>query len=681
MKNQNFCQMCFGLIFLFIPCLIAEGNKCMNLMPAPKQIVWKEGAFRVGQSFSFAIEGEGQERVRKNAIRMMQRLSAKTALFFRQDFLSPLPKDSQPLMLISFQKKGNVVLKEDESYRLTITQDRILLDSPTDLGSIRGMETLLQLLEADEKGYFFPALEIQDEPRFPWRGLLMDVCRHYMPVEVIKRNLDAMAAVKMNVFHWHLSEDQGFRVESKLFPKLHEMGSDGLYYSQQEIRNIVAYAQERGIRVVPEFDMPGHATSWFVGYPELASIPGSYSIDRTYGVKDPAMDPSREETYQFLDAFWGEMASLFPDEYFHIGGDENNGKMWDKSPNVQAFMKAKGIADNHALQAYFNKRILQILTKYGKKLVGWDEILHPDMPKNIVIQSWRGPRFLVESAQKGYMGILSNGYYIDLVQSAQYHYANDPIPMNSPLTPLEKEKILGGEATMWAELVTPENVDSRIWPRTAAIAERLWSPPSIIDVSDMYRRLAILSMQLEELGITHLKNYPMMLRRLARSTEIEPLKTLADIVEPLEQYSRHMQGIVYHTYYPLCRLADAVPPESTTARHFNNLVEDFLADKNSSSSAAIESFLALWRDNEEKLLPMIQRSPALHEIHPLSQAVKALSIAGLDSIHYIRAGQKPGDSWIQEKEDLLIKTRKPYAETEIMIHKGIEKLVQKANKK
>ena len=196
--------------------------------------------------------------------------------------------------------------------------------------------------------------EIQDQPRFPWRGLMIDIARHYQPPEVLKRNLDAMAAVKLNVFHWHLTEDQGFRVESKKFPKLHTMGSDGFFYTQDQVREIIAYAAERGIRVIPEFDIPGHATSWLVGHPELGSAPGPYKIERGAGIFEPALDPTRDQTYKFLDGFLGEMAALFPDAYMHIGGDENEGKQWDRNPQIQAFMKAKGIKDNHALQAYFN---------------------------------------------------------------------------------------------------------------------------------------------------------------------------------------------------------------------------------------------------------------------------------------------------------------------------------------
>ena len=323
----------------------------------------------------------------------------------------------------------------------------------------------------------YPAIHIEDRPRFPWRGLMLDVSRHWMPVEVVERNLDAMAAVKLNVFHWHLSDDQGFRAESRRFPRLQQLGSDGNFYTQADIRHVVAYARDRGIRVVPEFDMPGHTNSWLVGYPELASAPGPYSIGRTWGVYDGAMDPTREETYEFLDAFLGEMTQLFPDPYFHIGGDEVNGKQWSQSASIQAFAKEHNLEGTRGLQVYFNQRIQKLLQKYGKIMVGWDEVLHPDLPADTVVQSWRGQASLAEAASKGYRGILSAGYYLDHLRPASYHYGIDPLAdAAQKLTPEEASRILGGEACMWAEYADAETVDSRIWPRAAVIAERLWSP-------------------------------------------------------------------------------------------------------------------------------------------------------------------------------------------------------------
>ena len=237
---------------------------------------------------------------------------------------------------------------------------------------------------------------------------------------------------------------------------------------------------------------------------------------------------------------------MFPDAYLHIGGDENEGKQWDRNPQIQAFMKEKGLKDNHALQAYFNQRMLKILQKHKKKMIGWDEILQPDLPRDVVIQSWRGPAALAEAAKKGYDGILSNGYYIDLMYPASQHYLADPIPANSTLTADEAKHILGGEATMWGEFVSPETIDSRIWPRTAAIAERLWSRRDVTDIDDMYRRLAAVSIELEELGLTHERNRQVLLRRLAQTKEIGPLETLVSVVDTGQGISPRSTATVDH---------------------------------------------------------------------------------------------------------------------------------------
>ena len=600
--------------------------------------------------------------------------------FFSQDYLVPNSNPASAGMVITVNRPGTLELREDESYQLSVTPKKIVLTAETDIGALRGLETFLQLVDNNERGYFVPAVSIKDQPRFPWRGLLIDACRHFMPVEVIKRNLDGMAAVKMNVLHWHLTEDQGFRVECKSFPKLHEMGSDGFYYTQEQIRDIIDYAADRGIRVVPEFDIPGHATSWLVGYPELASLPGPYTIERKFGVCDPTMNPTIEETYVFLDKFFQEMSHLFPDDYMHIGGDENNGKQWNANPEIQAFMKSKKIPDNHALQSYFNNRVLKILEKYNKKMVGWDEILHPDMPTNIVIQSWRGREALAESAKKGYQTMLSNGYYIDLIQPTDYHYLNDPIPADMPLTESEKKFILGGEATMWSEMVTPETIDSRIWPRTAAIAERLWSPQEIQDVDDMYRRLDVVSFQLEELGLTHIKNFGMMLRRLTNNTDMSALETFIAVIEPVKIYSRPAQR-EYKTFSPMTRVVDAALPGARVAREFRFMVDQFLVNKEQTGATltAIKDWLTLWKENHAELVKTIKVSPILKEIESLSKDLASSAEVGLQTLDYIEKGEKPEEEWIKAKRELLEKAKEPRGQTELMIIPAIEKLILDLN--
>ena len=648
----------------------------LNLMPVPSQVTVTGGTFRITEAAAIGMVGDAGERSRKAAARFMERLAGRTGLFFEQDFRTGLAKPDEAGFLFKSGGVGPLDGTADESYALTVSPDRVLLVAPTDIGVLRGLETVLQLVDADDRGYFVPCVQIEDRPRFRWRGLLIDAGRHFMPVDVIKRNLDGMAAVKMNTFHWHLTEDQGFRLESLAFPRLHAEGSDDFYYTRDQVREVIAYAADRGIRVMPEFDIPGHSTSWLTAYPDLAAAPGPFRIERRWGVFDPVFNPADESVYDFFDCFFQEMAALFPDPYVHIGGDENNGRQWDANPEIALFKQRQGLADNHALQAYFNDRILKILAKYGKKMVGWDEIFQPGLPRDIIIQSWRGRASLFESARRGYAGLLSNGYYIDLCETAEKHYLNDPLPDDVALSNAERRLILGGEATMWSELVSFETVDSRIWPRTAAIAERLWSPLEVRDVEDMYRRLDTVSVRLEELGLLHIKNQDMILRRLAGRVDIGPLKTLVEIVEPLKGYSRQNQTPRYTQLSPLTRFVDAASPESRIARAFRRAVDRFAETRDRTLVGALRRPLERWRANKDSLRPLIQASPALLEIEPLSQALTTVADIGLLALDVILAGTAPDAAWAEDRLKVLEQAKKPKAHAELAIVSAVAKLVR-----
>src|SRR5438128_632854 len=315
-----------------------------NLLPVPASVRIGSGSLTIDSSFAVALTGFEEARLDRAVERFLRQLARQTAL----PVSTKAVKAPGATFVIQTDHAGKEVQEtgEDESYVLEVTPAGARLTAPTPLGTLHGLQTFLQLVDVAPEGFSVPALTIQDRPRFPWRGLMIDSVRHFIPLDVIRRNLDGMKAVKMNVFHWHLSDNQGFRVESKTFPRLHETGSDGLYYTQDEIRSLIAYARDRGIRVVPEFDVPGHSTVWFVGYPELASAPGPYEIERRWGILDPAFDPTREQTYEFLDRFIGEMARLFPDRFFHVGGDEVNGKHWDANTRIQEFMRSLRIEDH-----------------------------------------------------------------------------------------------------------------------------------------------------------------------------------------------------------------------------------------------------------------------------------------------------------------------------------------------
>jgi len=611
-----------------------------ELMPAPASLREGSGRLAVTEKFTVAIRDHDDPRLRAGLGEFSKQAMLRTAKDFSGFAGAP---DATLVVACAAASPAIPQLGEDESYSLEITSKQAVLTAPTVTGALRGFATLTQLLQHDAGGWFFPAVSIRDEPRFPWRGLLIDVARHWEPAEVIRRNLDAMALVKLNVLHLHLTEDQGFRIESKKFPRLHELGSDGHYFTQEQMRGLIAYAAERGIRVVPEFDMPGHATSWVVGFPELASAPGPYAIERRWGVFNPVLDPTNPQLYELLDGFLGEMAALFPDAYLHIGGDENNGVQWTANPKIQAFVREHHLKDNPGLHAYFNGRVHAILAKYGKKLVGWDEILHPDLPAGSVVHSWRGSEGIAEAARRGFSTILSNGYYIDLMHPAEEHYLNDPLPAGTTLLAEQQLRVLGGEATMWGEWVNPDNIDSRIWPRTAAIAERLWSPREVRDVDDMYRRLAIVDLRLQEAGAQQ-GNWPRFdLPGVdPQGATADALRTLAAVVEPVKDYRRGGFQPAVTQATPLNELADWSRADSAPARDFKRAVQHWLFAEgalDSKEAATLTATLAAWRSAGE----LAAQVPAA--ANPVAQArtgtartLVAISQVGIDAIAALLKG-------------------------------------------
>ena len=671
-------------ILMISPLAKSQDQRHLNLMPIPSSVQIGTGQLMVDSSFSVGLTGYSEPRLNRAVERFLRQLSRQTAIP-----LAVKPNVTTKAVLVvhtDHASKEIQELGEDESYILEVTASGAKLNAATPLGTLHGLQTFLQLVEVSPDGFAAPAITINDKPRFPWRGLMIDSARHFVPLDVLRRNIDGLEAVKMNVFHLHLSENQGFRVESKKFPKLQEMGSDGLYYTQDEIHDLIEYARDRGIRVVPEFDVPGHSTAWFVGYPELSSGPGPYEIERKWGVFDPAFDPTSEKTYKFLDQFIGEMAKLFPDHFFHVGGDEVNGKQWDANPKIQEFIKAHDLKNNEGLQSYFNKRLEPIVSKHGKSMVGWDEVLDPTLPKDIVIQSWRGPDALATAAKQGFRGILSNGYYLDLGWSAARHYAVDPLSgAAANLSPDEKARILGGESCMWAEYINPENIDSRIWPRNAVIAERLWSSQEVTDVASMHARMEILGERLEWLGLTHKSYHRQMLQRIAGPSspvEFVALTTLASLVEPVKDYTREETAATEPTSAtPLNRVVDAVPLESAAARHFAALVDKFIGASchDPATEARLRAHLSVWRENDANLQPLAQRSFLVKAVSPTSQDLSTLAVIGLAALDLIVRGQRAPDDWKAQQLVLLQQIEKPKGQLLLMPAPSVQKLVEAAS--
>ena len=659
---------------LFMNSVAMSAQTQLPNLPLPEHVTPGNGSLVIDQGLKISFEGFTEPRLDRARDRFLMQLSRETGFGHW-----PEPTAAQPRFVIQTEHASDPVgrLGEDESYHLEVTPEQVLLRAPNPLGVLHGLQTFLQMVEVTDHGFVVPSVIIDDKPRFPWRGLMINTGRHFIPLDVLRQNIDLMEASKLNVFHWHLSEDQGFRMESKIYPLLQGKGSDGLYYTQDQARELIAYALDRGIRVVPEFDMPGHAASWFVGYPELASGTGPYSIIRKWGIFDPAMDPTRESTYQFLDRFLGEMTVIFPDAYFHIGGDECNGKEWDANPRIQKFMHEHQLKDDAALQAYFTSRVEKLVTKYHKITVGWDEVLQPDTPRNVVIQSWRGQESLAVAARQGNRGILSWGYYLDLNEPASQHYGVDPLAgAAASLTPEQQKLILGGESAMWSEFMTPEIISGRIWPRAAAVAERLWSPQSVTDTASMYRRLAIFSQRLPWYGLAPGAVNRALVQRMIGNADPSSLLVLASVVEPPKEYARESLAI-YGSYTPLNRLVDAVPAESQTAREFNELAAR-IASGNASAADLAEArqWLTFWRDNDAALQPLLAASSLTQELAPMSLNLKQAAGIGLEALSSLES-HKPVSSSAQEQQlESLKKLKAPEAVLLNAIVPGVEQLVQ-----
>jgi len=652
-----------------------------NLMPQPASVQFSTGRLPLDSHFQVTVQGHSDQRLQRAIDRALTRLERRTGLTLSHQF----SKDPQAATLwINASGPGQAIqgVDEDESYTLEILPGRAKLRAPTVVGILRGLETLLQLVESDDNGYFIATATIHDKPRFPWRGLLLDPARHFLPVAVVERNLDAMAMVKLNVLHWHLSDDEGFRIESRRYPRLQEYGSDGHFYTQEQIREVVAYARDRGIRVMPEFDVPGHTTAWFAGYPQYASAPGPYGIARsTFDVKLPAFDPTREEVYAFLDGFIGEISPLFPDAHWHIGGDEVKPDHWDANPAIRAFRTQHGFKDDAALQAYFNRRMMAILKKYGKQMVGWDEVLNPELPKETVIQSWRSAASLAEAARQGFRGLLSAGYYLDAMQTTAAHYAVDPVAESEHLDTTAAARIMGGEVCAWGEYVDPDNLDSRVWPRTAAMAERLWSPRSVRDVVDMYRRLHHVNIQLEEAGVRHLMGPDMMLRRLAGSEDIQVLRDFLRLVEPVDADTRFAQPDRPDRLTPLVRLRDIALPDSQGRREVGAMVAGLLRDPSSTARRSdLEREFQSWTGLTPALGALGEHAPLVQDALPTATNLKSLAASGREALDYLARGEKAPPQWVQSKLQLLEDASKPQSHLVVAVVPALRQLILAAGK-
>lgn len=654
----------------------------VSVLPIPAHSTPGAGQFLFGHGFHVVLAGYTEPRLERASLRFLNTFRRKTGIL-------QWPQDAGlPQIVVTTKAASATVQKavEDESYRIEVTPAKISLTANNPLGTLRGLQTILQLIHTTPAGFAVDAVQIEDRPRFPWRGLMIDSGRHFITPEVIRQTFDGMETVKLNVLHWHLADDQGFRVESKVFPRLQSMGSDGQFYTQDEIHNIVAYARDRGIRVMPEFEMPSHASSWFVGYPELGDSTGPYRLKHKLGQpwdrprtpsEDSSMDPTHESTYKFLDRFVGEMSSLFPDMYFHIGGDAEDAMIeWKTNPRMKAYMDEHGMKDPAELQTYFNQRVQKLIAKHGKSMMGWDEVLHADTPKSVAIQSWRGLDSLAKSAGAGHPAVLSWGYYLDLNEPASRHYAVDPLAdAVGALPESQRANILGGEAAMWSEYVTSETIGGRLWPRAAAVAERLWSPRDATDVTSMYERVGNLAQGLTDAGVPYRATREGNYDRLTATVPTGALKVLASVVEPPQGYPRGGDR-VYDSYSALNRLSDVVPAESDLGREFRDVAVRIAAHTATDIEIKkVRAWLVTWRDNDALLQPGLSQSALTFELVPLSQNLSRAATIGLAALDRMDQRKTATAEWKTEQLAALKAASAQKAELKLAIVPGLEALL------
>ena len=493
------------LLFFLFSFSFAQNN--MAILPKPQNIIVGKGNFYItAKTLIQTNEYSFEANYLKEALQIQTGLNLKIAS----------KTNSQAIQLVIDEPKTENFNKEQ--YEIVVSDSKIIISAPTKHGLFYGIQTLLQMVPFEKKNEIvIPSMKISDAPKYAWRGMHLDVCRHYFPISFIKKYIDYLAHYKMNIFHWHLTEDQGWRIEIKKYPKLTEVGAwrngsmigryddqkfdtikYGGFYTQEEIKEVVAYASQRHITIIPEIEMPGHSLAALAAYPELSCTGGPFEVGKKWGVFDDVYCP-KEETFTFLENVLSEVMALFPSEYIHIGGDECPKTRWKSCAHCQKIIKEKGLKDEHELQSYFIQRIEKFLNSKGRKIIGWDEILEGGLAPNAAVMSWRGTEGGIAAAKQKHYVVMTPGShcYFDHYQGKP---ENEPLaiggftslekvynfnPMPKELDFEEQKYILGAQANVWTEyILTPEQVEYMIMPRMSALAEVLWgtaNPENFID--------------------------------------------------------------------------------------------------------------------------------------------------------------------------------------------------------
>ena len=532
-----------------LPCLLpfavhaqGPGPAIAAIIPEPVAIEMRAGTCDL--TCGWSIQGGPDELARM--------LGAETA-----ELQQRRPVDCERALAIQLHLFTPDTLLPNEWYDLSIEPEHIRVSAPSEEGLYRGSRTLVQLLEQGSDVGSLPCLTITDHPRFPWRGMHMDPCRHFWSVEFTKKYIDLLARYKMNSFHWHLTDDQGWRIEIKKHPKLTEVGAwrkgsqvgpysrreydsipYGGFYTQDQIREVVAYAKARHINVVPEIEMPGHALAALAAYPHLGCTGGPYEVNKGWGVFEDVFCAGNDSTFAMLEDVLTEVMELFPSEIIHIGGDESPKERWKACAKCQRRIKTEGLKDEHELQSYFIRRIEKFVNSKGRKIIGWDEILEGGLAPNAGVMSWQGTEGGIAAARSGHYAVMSPGShcYFDHYQGdpaneplaiggytpLQKVYAYEPIP--AELKPEEYKYILGAQGNVWTEyILTPEHMEYMAVPRMLALAEVLWTPKAKRNESDFIQRLEKEFVRLEEMNVNASKSL-YQVRIVPRSVDREPGK-------------------------------------------------------------------------------------------------------------------------------------------------------------
>jgi hexosaminidase len=526
-------------VFLLLSLTASPDTGTISIIPRPVTLTVQEGTFVLTSSTTIHTHGYSNE------------LADQLATYLRPATGFPLPvsverPDSDAIVL---ERDTALARLGPEGYRLESKPGRVTIRAAGPAGIFYGIQTLRQLLppaifreaRVDQVSWTIPAVTIEDYPRFTWRGAHLDVCRHFMPKEFVKKYIDLLSLHKINSFHWHLTDDQGWRIQIRKYPRLTDVGAwreetlvgryesdpakrvydgerHGGFYTQDDVREIVAYARTRFVNVVPEIEMPGHAQAAIAAYPELGNTGRTLPVLTIWGVSDDILNPE-ESTVRFMQDVLTEVLELFPSQFIHIGGDEASKSQWRASARVQARMRALGLATEEQMQSWFIHRMDEFLTARGRRLVGWDEILEGGLAPNATVMSWRGMAGGIEAARSGHDVIMAPGShtYLDHYQSNNRAaepiaiggftpidkvYAFEPVP--DSLEPQFRQHILGAQAQVWTEYIKgPKQVEYMAYPRMTALAEVLWTPVERKDFSDFSRRLVAHLDRLQVLDVNY----------------------------------------------------------------------------------------------------------------------------------------------------------------------------------